>query len=106
MSVPIRTYLDSVQNLDRVAAIAKGHIVTVSQVATALQRNPLAFMFSNTNIGMPANAMGGPTADGNKWPTAEQMQTALSQWHHARLTVSQAWNAVPQADRKNLMEPS
>jgi hypothetical protein len=106
MSDPIRTYLDSVQNLDRVAAIAKGHIVTVSQVATALQRNPLAFMFSNTNIGMPANAMGGPTADGNKWPTAEQMQTALSQWHHARLTVSQAWNAVPQADRKNLMEPS
>jgi hypothetical protein len=105
MSDPIRTYLDSVTNLDRVTATAKMQIAIVAQVAQALQRDPLHFMFSNTNIGMPGNAMGGPTADGSKWPTAEQIQAALSQWHHARLTASQAWNSVPQADRNNLKPP-
>jgi len=53
MSDPIRTYLDSVTNLDRVAATAKMQIAMVAQVAQALQRDPLHFMFSNTNIGMP-----------------------------------------------------
>jgi len=105
MSDPIRTYLDSVQNLERVAATAKGYIATIVFVASALQQRPLNFMFSNTNIGMPTSVMGGPTTDGSKWPTAEAIQQALSQWHHARLTASQAWSAVPVADRSNLKEP-
>jgi hypothetical protein len=106
MSDPIRTYLDSVANLERVEKNAKSLISIVIQVAAALQQNPLGVMFSNVQTGMPMSVgTNRATADGSKWPTAEQMQQALAQWHHARLQASQAWNAVPQGDRARLKPP-
>ncbi len=47
-----------------------------------------------------------PVASANDWPTAEQMQQALAQWHHANQQVNQAWNAIPQADRNSLKAPA
>lgn len=107
MSDPIRGYLDSVANLERVANNAKSMTKIVIHVAAALQQNPLGVMFSNVQTGMPMSVgTDHATADGSKWPTAEQMQQALAQWHHAKLQVSQAWNAVPMSDRAHLKSPS
>jgi hypothetical protein len=107
MGDPIRTYLDSMANLERVAANAKRLIGTVVGVASALQRDPLRFMFSNSASGLPMDvAFKAASANANDWPTADQIQQALAQWHHARAQVSQAWNAVPQNDRNSLRPPS
>ncbi len=48
MSDPIRTYIDSQNNRDRVAENAKRYASVIIQVAEALKRNPLGVMFSNT----------------------------------------------------------
>jgi hypothetical protein len=107
MSDPIRAYIDSQSNRDRVAGIAKRYVSTIVQVAAALQRNPLGVMFSNTTTGMPMTvATDRPIASAGDWPTAEQIQQALAQWHHANQQVLQAWNAVPQADKSSLKPPS
>jgi hypothetical protein len=107
MGDPIRTYLDSVNNLERVAADAKRMISVVVGVASALQQNPLRVMFSNAAIGMPMDVAFGrsATANARDWPTADQIQQALAQWHHARAQVSQAWNTVPPNDRNSLRPP-
>lgn len=106
MTDPIRTYLDGVNNLERVEANAKSLFGVVIQVAAALQGNPLRVMFSNTLTGMPMSVgTERAIADASKWPTAEQIQQALAQWHSARVATLQLWNAIPQADRGHLKPP-
>lgn len=106
MSDPIRGYLDSVKNLERVEADARAVIDQVIAVAAALQDNPLGVMFSNTVTGMPMSVgTERAVADASKWPTAEQLQQVLAQWHNARLAASQAWNAVPPPDKAQMKPP-
>lgn len=52
----------------------------------------------------PADVAGGETILADRWPTAQQFNLALSQWHSARFEYEQAWVRVPFDQKKQFQE--
>jgi len=54
----------------------------------------------------PEVTMGRPVStDARKWPTADQIQQALADWHDAMANVRAKWGAAPEQDRASLKPP-
>jgi hypothetical protein len=52
----------------------------------------------------PSDAIGGEIILADGWPTAQQFNLALSQWHFTRFEYSQAWVRVPFDQKKQYQE--
>jgi hypothetical protein len=52
----------------------------------------------------PSDVIGGPVILADGWPTAQQFNLALSQWHSTRFEYSQAWVRIPFDQKKQFLE--
>ena len=52
----------------------------------------------------PSELAGGPTILADRWPTAQQFNSALSQWHSACFEYRQAWTRVPDNQKRQYPE--
>lgn len=80
---------------------------TVATVASSLQSRPGHFMFSNLPLGMPAEvgmSRDSVSVDAKQWPTAEQIQNKLRQWHEARDKMLSLWRGLP-TEHQAAMQP-
>ena len=80
----------------------------VVAVAAGLQSHPDKFNFSNIPGGFPPEVImnrASPSVDGNRWPTATEIQNALVQWHQSRQAMFNAWEAIPREDRSAFQPP-
>ena len=105
---PIRRYLDTKANLDKAYAEVQQMRALIAEVGQKLL-NPYNFMISNVSVGFPAEvAMGGgvPTLNADNWPSAKQIAENLTSLHRVYHEVQNAWMAIPESDRKNLIPPS
>lgn len=108
MADSIRLYLDAHGHYDNAARQASDLIGIVQEVAKRLSNDPMTFMFSNTEPGMPpgvAISRNPNSVDGKPWPTAGELQTALASLHQAKQSLSGAWTALAHDDRKGLVPP-
>jgi len=104
----IRSYLDAQEKYENVSNDLANIVNILESVSKNIKQNPGGFSFSNTKCGLPPSAIFatmGNSINANDWKSAEEIQQLLSQWHAARDSVRNAWNAVPVQDRKHLHEP-
>jgi hypothetical protein len=79
----------------------------VSGVGRSLVQQRARFSFSNTGQGLPMEAMtsrDSVSADGNSWPTAQQIMEALAEWHQSKSNVQNTWGSLT-ADQKAALQP-
>jgi len=84
---------------------ALASIVEAVKIGLTLQR--AHFMFSNAGP-MPASVGLNPRhhrVPKEDWPTVEQMQNALGEWHRALDAMNQAWDQVSPDVRDGLQPP-
>lgn len=109
MASEVESYLEARAAFERVSSQTTAILQSVIAVAAALRANPARFMFSNCQPGMPMEAAMGRDAvsfDAGRWPTAQQIQASLADWHASKSRMESAWHAVPQGIRGGLQPPS
>src|SRR5437773_10374175 len=92
---------------DQVNRERQGIINTLEGLAGALRENPDGFHFSNIEGGFPAEVIFGrnsPSFDGRRWPSAQNIQNALVQWHQARQEMHGSWDRLT-PEQKGAMQP-
>ena len=102
----IRVYLDAKASLDEARKKIYEMRDLIAEVGQKLL-SPYNFMVSNVSVGFPPEvAMGGvPTLNADNWPSAKQIAETLASLHTAYHQVQNAWMAIPEPDRKNLVPP-
>ena len=108
MTSAVDEYLSDRQEFQRIEDELDRYAEITKAVATALGFSRGRFIFSNTQPGLPAEAGMAPdskSVDGRGWPTAEQIQEALSRWHDAKHKMHNAWNQIPNEHRAALQKP-
>lgn len=102
-----RSYLDAKASLDKTYEQVQQMRDLIAEVGQKLLY-PYKFMVSNVGgVGFPIDvATGGvPTLNADNWPSAKQIAENLAAMHTAYHQVQNAWMAIPEADRKNLVPP-
>jgi hypothetical protein len=99
---PLRSYADlyhqAVEARQRVDAIR----ALLQRAAEALEKRPERFRFEGIDAtGLPSwlNEPFAPAAD---WPTAEQIQRTLAEWHSTADRLLDAWETLWPRDREML----
>ena len=108
MASPVDEYLSVRQEFQKAEDEINRYAEITKTVSSALERSRSRFIFSNTNPGLPSEAgmsRDSTSVDGKGWPTAEQIQEALSRWHDARGEMQSAWSRVPDEHRSSLQQP-
>lgn len=80
----------------------------LAHVSSALTRFRGNFMFSNSSIGLPADVALNPrheSANARDWPTPDQINQALADWHAGKSGVNGAWSALSDDERGALQPP-
>jgi hypothetical protein len=101
-------YLDARSAFDRVAKEVGDVAKMLHIVAGALERNPGKFSFSNTQPGLPPEAVlsrNTPSITAADWKSAHEIQEMLSRWHDAREAMLELWNGIPHDRRPGLQPP-
>jgi len=103
----IRDYLESRKQYDAANRLVNELVTAIQDVGRHLSRNPLNFMFSNVEVGMPAEVLSSQSIsfDGNRWPSAMAIQNALLSLHQAKQAAFRAWGALDPADQAGLIPP-
>jgi hypothetical protein len=112
MADPIRVYLNSLKAYDEERLKASKLIALMSQVANAVQFNLPDFLSAAYGLSLPTLARDRFRAsdtslqiDMGQWPDAAAIRQAFGDWHAAFLKLRQAWDHVPEDDRRGLKEP-
>jgi hypothetical protein len=112
MADPIRVYLDSLKAYDVERLKARKLIALISQVANVVQFNLPDFLASVYGLPLPTLARNrfrasdpSPQVDMGEWPDAAAIRQAFGDWHAAFLKLREAWDEVPEDDRRGLKEP-
>jgi hypothetical protein len=105
---PIRAYIELTTQAKAVRARLDGWAKIISNVSDRLRTDPERFGFVGIpSHGLPASALAYHQVNSNAadWPTAEQIQQTLSEWHKLGGEVRAAWNAIPGSDQTMLQRP-
>lgn len=103
---PLRTYADAyhyaVECYRRVEVIQS----IVSRAAEALDKRPERFRFDKVDSVRMPRTLGDAFAPAGAWPTAEQIQQVMAEWHIAGDRLMEAWEALWPRDRELLSRSS
>lgn len=79
----------------------------VTSVARSLEYRPQTFMFTDTATGADPNvSMAAHRQDSAKdWPTAEEIQQALTNWREAHKKAVAAWEKLPAEAQASMKAP-
>lgn len=94
-------FTSSDKAIDKIAYLLRG----VSVDLISYRDN---FMFSNSSVGLPAEVTFNAShknANARDWPTPDQINQALGEWHAASSSVNGAWHALSEDERSALKPP-
>ncbi len=77
----------------------------VVDVAKALNEDPQSFSFENCTTPTTHRFPAKLTANAQKWPTADQLQSALNDWLKAREELYWLWDKLIPTERQGLAAP-
>ena len=100
----VHQYLAAWTAFDEAKARILSFVRIVDGVGKELASHPERFHFTNLKTEMP---IGTPVSDfdAEKWPTAIEIQSAISAWHQTYETLLESWRQIPQQERGSLKEP-
>lgn len=107
MSSEIETYQSAVAKYKAAVAKCEAIAKTVHAASDALH-NWRNTMMSNVGGGWPMEVAlnrRNPSIDGNQWVTAQQLATALLDYHAARSAMDNAYSAIPATQRDVVVPP-
>jgi hypothetical protein len=103
-------YLDAKATFERIDKEVRQLGETIANVGFSISRSPGPGRFSFSNVGgkFPMDAVMGEecaTSNGSSWPTAQQVNDRLGDWHDAKSAMMATWRAIPPERRSGLLPP-
>ena len=95
MPTPLEECAEKRATYNKVANEIQTIILALGEIHSALQREWSKTVIIPSGGAYPIELAGGRTIQANKWPTAQQCDAALRQYHTTHFEWGQAWTRLP-----------